>query len=281
MQTHRSLGWWQGAGCFEAGSFPGKGQTLVATHPLGSKTLALLCSAAAAPARRAHAQPCPSLPPQAPGRGCPLTVRCSPPRQLLPTLSAGECYNYQLPSKAAAPRKPGFGLGGRGSRWHHSSWAPSQRQSWCRGPSPRAPAGSGGCPGALPRAQDAPRQAVWLPSPGVPGRGNNTHHGSCAGCLQSRSWQPSRRGTAPQQAYGAPYHVSCVCSGQTGGGVGPGARRPHRGCWGPWPYTSILAGTPGRDSRAVGELPPAVCSVLVAGTELQFTINLLFELIVL
>lgn len=38
---------------------------------------------------------------------------------------------------------------------------------------------------------------------------------------------------------------------------------------------------PSRDSRAAGELPPAVRSVLVAGTELQFTINLLFELIVL
>lgn len=36
-----------------------------------------------------------------------------------------------------------------------------------------------------------------------------------------------------------------------------------------------------RDSRAAGELPPAFRSVLVAGTELQFTINLLFELIVL
>lgn len=42
-----------------------------------------------------------------------------------------------------------------------------------------------------------------------------------------------------------------------------------------------LGSGPSRDSRAAGELPPAVCSVLVAGTELQFTINLLFELIVL
>lgn len=42
-----------------------------------------------------------------------------------------------------------------------------------------------------------------------------------------------------------------------------------------------LGSDPSRDSRAEGELPPAIHSVLVAGTELQFTINLLFELIVL
>lgn len=69
LQTHSSLGWWQGTGCFEAGSFPGKEQALIATRPLGSKTLMLLCSAAAAPAKRAHAQPRPSLPPQGTGRG--------------------------------------------------------------------------------------------------------------------------------------------------------------------------------------------------------------------
>lgn len=43
----------------------------------------------------------------------------------------------------------------------------------------------------------------------------------------------------------------------------------------------LLGSDPSRDSRAAGELPPAIRSVLVAGTELQFTINLLFELIVL
>lgn len=42
-----------------------------------------------------------------------------------------------------------------------------------------------------------------------------------------------------------------------------------------------LGSDPSRESRAAGELLPAIRSVLVAGTELQFTINLLFELIVL
>lgn len=60
-----------------------------------------------------------------------------------------------------------------------------------------------------------------------------------------------------------------------------GARRPHGGRWGLRPYASSLAQALGRDSRAAGELPPAARSILVAGTELQFTINLLFELIVL
>jgi len=53
-----------GTGCFEAGSSPGKEQALIATRPLGSKTLTLLCSAAAAPTNQGHAQPSSSLPPQ-------------------------------------------------------------------------------------------------------------------------------------------------------------------------------------------------------------------------
>lgn len=66
-------------------------------------------------------------------------------------------------------------------------------------------------------------------------------------------------------------------------GVGAGRQVPGdpTGVLGAVSLHLQLGSAPSRGSRAAGELPPAIHSVLVAGTELQFTINLLFELIVL
>lgn len=154
-------------------------------------------------------------------------------------------------SFAARLPHPGHTVWGPGTEALGGMARPSPRASsrpWRRGPSPRAPAGSRGCPGATSGAQDAQAGSV-APVPQGPGRANSTcHSGMAAG-------SPPAEEPCHSKPTGAPHHLSCVHSGPKGWGSGAGCQESPRRMVGAVALHLQLGSGPEQEQQGCGRAP--------------------------
>lgn len=147
--------------------------------------------------------------------------RC-PPQGCSPHRMQEECYNYPLSSKAAASCTPGLGTLG----WHCLFGFQASAV--------QGPAWSRRGPGAL-----LEQGMLWEGSMALiscsPKKGQQVLSAELLLAVL-------HRGTVLAKPQGCPPALLCLQQLE-GEAVGPSARRPHRGCCGPWPYTSCLAQT--------------------------------------
>ena len=119
----------------------------------------------------------------------------------------------ELPGRARRPRRAGraapWGRRGRGPPACGERCAPSRRRALARRARRRGARGSAGCAGACPAGprRRAGRATAAAPPPtrrprGQPRRGRRRGAGRRRA---TRRWPRSRRGSAPRQAWGAPY----------------------------------------------------------------------------